>query len=363
MRDLRAILTVVCMAVVLPAFGVSFRSLPAGVANRYSLTTEDQLTPAHRDRIAQYFNDNGRGGTFKSDRGGAIIHYRVFPASNEKGAIVIVSGRTESMLIYSELIYDLHRQNYTVYIHDHRGQGFSGGRLRATPERGYVVTFDDYVADLEKLISTVVQPRRHRNLFLLAHSMGGGIATLYLEKPSNSTIFRAAALVTPMHEPLLPIREHDVTKRICEIEEVVGARLNQAGFVRGTPTYTITPFRDNDLTHSMVRYDWAQAIYANRPGLRVQWPTRGWVRQACLAGNRAREGAPKITIPVLLLQSSKDTAVRAEGQLEFCNRAKAGICEPWVVEQAYHALFIEADTFRIPALTKVLDFFDERLRR
>jgi len=362
------LMTLLAMAAMFAAAGpgieAAFPALPAAPENRYGLTTEAQLTPQHRSVIERWFVEHGRSGTFPSDRGGVLIHYRAFPVPNEKGAIVLVSGRTESMLVYAELIWDLHRLNYSVYIHDHRGQGFSGGRLRDHRERGYVVTFDDYVADLEKLVRTVVQPQRHRNLYLLAHSMGGGIATLYLEKPAHAGTFKAAALVTPMHEPLLPIKGKDVTESICGIENKFGGWLDQANYVRGTPDYTVTPFRENDLTHSKVRYEMVQKVYTDRPALRVQWPTRGWVRQACLAGTAARDNAAKVSIPVLLLQASRDTAVRADGQVEFCSRVqRPGVCQPWIVEQAYHAVFIEADTFRIPALTKVLDFFGPPDRR
>src|ERR1051325_4151869 len=49
------------------------------------------------------------------------VAYRKFlvPTSQERGAIVISSGRTESMLIYRELIGDLTARGYSVYIHDH----------------------------------------------------------------------------------------------------------------------------------------------------------------------------------------------------------------------------------------------------
>ncbi|HEX7190512.1 MAG TPA: alpha/beta fold hydrolase, partial [Thermoanaerobaculia bacterium] len=287
---------VIAASIATEAFGgAEFKALPGGMPNTYQLTTEDQLTETHRREIANYVRKRERTGSFKSDRGGAVIQYRIIAATNPQNAVVIVNGRTESMLIYDELIYDLNRLGYTVYIHDHRGQGLSGGRLRAAPERGYVANFDDYVADLEKFINERVLPAHHANLYLLAHSMGGAIATLYLEKDPNRTIFKAAALVTPMHEPLLPLKGHDLTKELCQAEDLVGRHLNQAGFVTGTPTYSKTKFSDNDLSHSKVRYESTQAIY-DANGIRVQWPTRGWVREACEAGAAARAHANKIAI-------------------------------------------------------------------
>ena len=53
------------------------------------------------------------------------IRYRKFEVENQKGAIVISSGRTECMLKYKEVVFELTKEGYSVYIFDHRGQGFS----------------------------------------------------------------------------------------------------------------------------------------------------------------------------------------------------------------------------------------------
>src|SRR5262249_5450299 len=131
------------------------------------------------------------------------IAYRTFVIEDrqyEKGAIVMSSGRTEGLIKYQELIYDLGRQGYSIYIHDHRGQGFSD-RVRGltSSQIGHVESFGQYVADLKQVVDAVVIPGQHKRRFLLAHSMGGAIASLYLEQYAND--FAAAVLSSPMHEP------------------------------------------------------------------------------------------------------------------------------------------------------------------
>src|SRR5262245_46854208 len=49
------------------------------------------------------------------------IATRSFVRPAQVGAVVICSGRTECMLKYQELIYDLYEAGYSVYIFDHRG--------------------------------------------------------------------------------------------------------------------------------------------------------------------------------------------------------------------------------------------------
>ena len=64
--------------------------------------------------------------------------------------------------------------------HHHRGQGRSG-RLLADPHLGHVNRFNDYVDDLAAFWQQEVQPGPWRKRYILAHSMGGAISTLFLQ--------------------------------------------------------------------------------------------------------------------------------------------------------------------------------------
>ena len=114
---LLALQLILCwLAFVSYATAGEFEVLP-DVANTFDLTTEERLSEDFPTKIAPFYA-TGTSGEFVGKEG-RKIRYRTFALSDrtaERGAIVISSGRTEGMIKYQELIYDLSRQGYSVYI-------------------------------------------------------------------------------------------------------------------------------------------------------------------------------------------------------------------------------------------------------
>jgi lysophospholipase len=319
----------------------------------YLLTT---LATLNNPAIEELYAQSTRGSLIGAKR--VRISYRVFPSAGpEAGAVVISSGRTESTAIYKELIYDLHTQGYSVYIHDHRGQGESGRLAEGT--RGHVDAFDDYIEDLHRFVRDVVKPATHKRTYLLAHSMGGGIATRYVEKYSEG--ITAMALVTPMHGvPALVKRVVDLGPALCTASQLrlTEALLSPTGFGTTKDGWKPETMTESDVTQSQERYD--RKVDAQDDRTHIGGVTHGWFREACRATELARAEAANIKVPVLILQGGLDTAVSNRAQREFCNNVNAAgkvRCEGFALPQAKHAIFIEKDELRTPALTRILEFF------
>lgn len=330
----------------------------AGQENKYNLSTECGFSERYRDAIAPYWESHGQTGSFKTSDGLKIAYIK-FELEDEKGAIVIANGRTESYMKYQELVYDLAQNGYSVYLLDHRGQGKSDRILKDDRHKGHVDQFDDYVDDLDKFVKTVVLSRPHNKKYLLAHSMGGGIATRYIEL--HPDVFDAAALSSPMHAPDAHILVSPEGGCLWFRSMAWMCRDCYAGFK--ARRYHATPFAENKYTHSDVRYELFRKVYSDDEDIQLGGPTRGWAAQACSASKDMRKDAGNITIPVLVLQAGEDDAVTPKGQQKFCESLaeKTGTtCDgggPVKFEGAYHELFIEQDKYRIPALTRILDFF------
>ncbi len=323
----------------------------------FGLVREPEFEQRLKKDIEPYWEQHGQKGTF-TGVDGIQISYMTFVQEHETGAIVISSGRTESYLKYKELVFDLSRQGYSVYIHDHRGQGYSG-RMLDPGQKGHVNKFEDYISDLDTFVRTVVLSKPHQKLFLLGHSMGGGIATLYIERYPG--VFKAAALSSPMHGPAINILGS--SKLGCLWFRAMDWLCYNCWAGILPDPYEPVPFADNEYTHSETRYKHLLKTYEENENVPLGGPTRGWCGQACAASSTMLSNTKTITTPVLVLQAGDDTAVTPEAQETFCQNLKeetGKACEgggPKRFEGAKHELFIESDRHRVPAITAMLDFF------
>jgi alpha-beta hydrolase superfamily lysophospholipase len=96
----------------------------------------------------------------------------------EKSAasVAIVHGYAEHSARYAHVAAHLAQHGYAVYAFDLRGHGRSAGR------RCFVRSFDEYLADLELFLARVAARAPGKPIFMLGHSMGGAIATLFVIK-------------------------------------------------------------------------------------------------------------------------------------------------------------------------------------
>jgi alpha-beta hydrolase superfamily lysophospholipase len=95
------------------------------------------------------------------------------PAGDPRGVLVLVHGLKDHSARYGALVKALTARGVAVHTQDLRGHGRSGG------ERVWVDEFGQYVQDVAKVADQARAAYPGKPVFVMGHSMGGAIATLY----------------------------------------------------------------------------------------------------------------------------------------------------------------------------------------
>lgn len=282
------------------------------------------------------------------------IYYKSYEVLDSEAVIVISHGFCESSEKYREFIKILNKNNYSVYIIDHRGHGRSG-RLGIDNSQIDVEDFNYYVKDLKTFLNSIVVPNlNNRKLYLYSHSMGGAIGALFLEKYNN--YFEKAILNCPMMEIDTGKYPKIFSKIVSKLFCIIGMG-NKYLFGHG-------PFNNkadlkNSGTSSQKRYD----SYFNKQLKYKELQTSGgsfnWINQAFKGIKELlkKENIDNINADILLFQAGKDTFVKPNGHNKFVSLAKN--CELVKFEDAKHEIYMEKDEIFNPYMKKVLEFYDK----
>lgn len=314
-------------------------------------TQESLLEQALNFEIAQVWH-NRHEGTYRSFDKKHIYWCSLKHPAHQK-AVVIVNGRIESAWKYQELCYDLFCQGFDVYTYDHRGQGLSD-RLTEDRQIGYVHEFQDYVTDLQGLVAHF-DLNGYQQRFLLAHSMGGAVATRYLQTTPNHP-FHAVAMSAPMFGVNMPWYLRPIAPLITQL---MTAFSPQPTYAPGYGAYHPKPFHLNLLTHSEIRYRLFRELYEAHPELQIGGPSHRWVWQSLLATKQCLQMTRQIKIPMLILQAEEEAIVCNQAQnrlLKKLSRTQQ-YAELQTILGARHELLFEQDAYRNQALAHILRFF------
>lgn len=318
---------------------------------------ETHLHDLYSQQILPFWQSQVKEGHLKSRDGLQLAYAYVVPA-NAKATIVLVQGRTEAYIKYAEVFFDLTQQGYAVFMLDHRGQGLSA-RMLEDPHKGHVELFQQYADDQQQFVANVVQPNSRGPLLLLAHSMGGAVASQMLAQ--QPLLFKAAVLSSPMMAPNAEILfgERDG----CGLETIIGWACSDcyAGFA--SQPYVDQPFEENILMSSTARYQQFRKMFREYPQAQLGGPTWQWLNQACAVSEQMPKLAQQIQVPVLILQAGADQAVSNDAQVQFCKELSAHCANGQVqrIEGAKHELLFERDELRNQAMSKISAFFAAQL--
>jgi lysophospholipase len=287
---------------------------------------------------------------------GAILRWGHLAAEQPRAECVLVGGFGDFIEKHFETIRDLVARGFSVWCLDWRGQGGST-RPKRWPHRPRARQFDRDAAELAQFATQhLSQDRPH---VLIAHSMGGAIALLCLQR--HPRLFDATVLSAPMLG-LLNGRTPPVLLRV-----VTGpARLTGLGICRLPGTYRWHPDRpptpersriSSDAERCRIRHAWV----SSNPSLRLDQPTYGWLDPALSLIGRIskRHFLAGITTPILLGSAGREQVVAPAAHY----RAARLLPDCTLVElpESKHEPFLERDPIRDFWLDRIDHFFSERL--
>lgn len=285
------------------------------------------------------------------------LYYEKFIVENPKANIVICHGLREFTEKYYELIYYFMQEGYSVFIIEHRGHGRSQ-RLGIDSSQVNVEKFNYYVEDFKKFIDEIVIPdSKNKSLLLFAHSMGGGIGTIFLEEYIN--YFKAAVLSSPMHEM-------NTGKSPKILANIVSMGMKLCGkskmYLPGQRPYSGGKKIYNSSTSCKERYEYLQDKIKKNNAYHSGGISALWYLESLKATKKLikKENASKVTIPILIFQAEYDTHVIPKGQDKFASYAKN--CELTFVNGSKHESYLERDEIAFPVLDKVLSFYEKNYK-
>ena len=271
--------------------------------------------------------------------GGARLRVAAFPVKNAKGTVALLTGWSEFMEKYVEVVAELQARGFNVAQMDWRGQGLSS-RLLPVREKGHIQTFGTHEADLKHFARHFVMKKFAGPYFVMAHSMGGNITLNALA--GGLAGFEAAVLCSPMTRIFPQTFRRLMVKGIVRLGVAFGAERVGVPSVREMAR----KFEGNTLTHDEIRHTRFRKLLEAAPDAALNGPTFGWVKAATDATEKlTRPGALKsIRIPVKIISAEEDSLVDTATTKRLA--AAYSFIDHVTVPGAYHEILMEEDSYR-----------------
>lgn len=251
------------------------------------------------------------------------------PAASPVGTIVIAHGLGEHTRRYQQLADDFTSAGYIVRAADHRGHGASPGA------RGAIPATESMRDDLLEAL-TSARAESPRPLILLGHSMGGAMAAWAIaHEPAaaDALVLSSPALLADL-SPMQKFLMHTMRRIAPDVAISNGLDARYISHDRAV----VAAYTSDPLVHDRITARLAHAML--------------------VAGETAREAAPRWTTPTLLLYAGADKFVNPRGSQEFASAAPASVVTARRFDALYHEIFNE--TARDEPVNTVLDWLRTR---
>jgi len=258
------------------------------------------------------------------------IYEKITETENAKGVVILVHGIAEHIGRYDYTTAFLAENGYNTVGWDLRGHGRSSGK------RIYVQRFHQYLDDLNEILNRTRSVFPGLPVFLLGHSMGGGIVTLFaIEYSPDIAGLLLSAPSQKISDDISPFMQK-LSKTISVIMPKLPAlKLDSSGISRDpevVKSYDTDPL------------NYRKGILA-RTGAEILKATE-------IIGKRM----PEITSPVLIMHGTDDRLSDPEGSKNFYKSISSADKTIKFYEGLYHEILNEPEKDRV--LTDITDWLN-----
>ena len=275
---------------------------------------EEDFLPVMQNEIKKWRKDRVTRGTITSFDGTHLNYYIASP-EDPKACIVIVHGFAEFWPKYYEYTWNLFRAGFKVFFMEQRGHGYSEGKCK-DPDLIYIDDYSTYVEDLHVFMDKVVAKESDGlTRLVVAHSMGGAVSTLFMEKYPG--YFKGALLSSPMMRmrasktsPIIVLLLNIYMKLFGQEKSIAP---NQKRFNPNTPLETSS-------AKSKPRFEYQLALRRRDDHYQACAATLGWALASLKVNKKLMRDAGKIRIPLTIMTAGDDHLIDPLGYDEIAER-------------------------------------------
>lgn len=287
---------------------------------------------------------------------GGLLRAALFSSPGARATAVLLTGRSEFIEKYFEVITDLQRRGLAVASMDWRGQGMSE-RLLPVREKGHIQDFGVFRSDLQVFVAEIVKKRLPGPIVVLAHSMGGLPVLQMLADGDRS--FCAAVLCAPMTRLFDGLFHRIGVRLIAQAATRIG--LSRHSIV-GVKEHSMA-FEGNFLTTDRARHERFRELQSAAPNATIREPTYGWIRAATEAmDDLHRPGRfQNLNTPTLIISAESDHFVRTSDHKWIASQSE--LITGVTVKGALHEILMERDELRNQFWSDFDAFVEPRLKK
>ena len=226
-------------------------------------------------------------GYLKGVRDTDIYYQYWLPEGEPKAILLVIHGLAEHSGRYMNVVNFLVPSGYAVYGIDHIGHGKSDGK------RVYVKRFQDYTKTLKNYFDMIREWQPEKPIFLIGHSMGGLISAAYLlehQDELSGAVLSGPGIKVP----------DNISQAIIFVGNMLSIIMPKAGLIQ--------------LDAEGVSRDPAVVdAYVNDPLVYTGKITARLGAELLKAMQYVTDQAPKIRLPIMIVQGSDDKLVDPSG--------------------------------------------------